>query len=232
MAEDDATHRFTPKSDIILLRELAAMDIVKKEIDWDKIVKNTNAAMAAARLEGKVNERQTKDRKNKLVKAFRSDTLASLKASGTIEEYEEREQLLEDIVQKLDELGRAKNKKVKADKVKNAKKEAQGLRVRDEAMKTLGEPNMPKLRAEEKDDDEDDENFSDGQEDAEEPRRKKPRVEKKQMQSELIEILKERNQIQKKEINLMTKKFEAETEERKQMIQLIATMMPGRAPQQ
>lgn len=59
----------------------------------------------------KVTKRQCKDRTATLVKAFKADEMSSLRASETTEEYGEREQLLTEVLELINEVTEADFKK-------------------------------------------------------------------------------------------------------------------------
>ncbi|KAI9988793.1 hypothetical protein PInf_022377 [Phytophthora infestans] len=89
--------RFLPSSDVILLKEVIkhtpwAAGHGKTEAAWDKVASGMKAALPLCSADGKACRR----RFYTLMEVFKREELESLRASGTTEDYEEREQLLTD----------------------------------------------------------------------------------------------------------------------------------------
>ncbi|EEY57461.1 uncharacterized protein PITG_00010 [Phytophthora infestans T30-4] len=89
--------RFLPSSDVILLKEVIkhtpwAAGHGKTEAAWGKVASGIKAALPLCTADGKACRR----RFYTLMEVFKREELESLRASGTTEDYEEREQLLTD----------------------------------------------------------------------------------------------------------------------------------------
>ncbi|KAF4031844.1 hypothetical protein GN244_ATG16361 [Phytophthora infestans] len=89
--------RFLPSSDVILLKEVIkhtpwAAGHGKTEASWGKVASGIKAALPLCTADGKACRR----RFYTLIKIYKREELESLRASGTTEDYEEREQLLTD----------------------------------------------------------------------------------------------------------------------------------------
>ncbi|ETV92994.1 hypothetical protein H310_12832 [Aphanomyces invadans] len=79
----------------------------------------------------------TRKRFDDLMTAFQEETMAALRASGTEEEYEEREQLLQDNHDLVDTAS-VKKQACKDEKARqNERRESDGERIRDAAMTTI-----------------------------------------------------------------------------------------------
>ncbi|KAI8817014.1 uncharacterized protein EV422DRAFT_622898 [Fimicolochytrium jonesii] len=123
-----------PVHDIALLKEAIAIfpygkPRAAKAEAWMQMACNANTAVGADIFD----ERRARERCKTLVEAHRADDLLSLRASGTNEEYSEREQLLTDLTEMIDtgDLTRA------ADAERRAREEAQGEQLRLEALEGL-----------------------------------------------------------------------------------------------
>ena len=128
--------RFSPKYDIALLKEIVAQNPFAQKnckVKWLHIVFNMNALLSQTRTDIAFTERGCKDRLKILINAFKKDTLASLKASGTEEEYSERDQLLTKVVELMEE----KENVAKETEKKEYAKEEQGVDIRRISMQKL-----------------------------------------------------------------------------------------------
>lgn len=155
--------RFRPGIDILLLREVLTLR-PKKPKDWEKVLKNLNEGLniecPGSAIKALTNcQKRFKD----LMKAFKSEEMESLRASGTDEEYREREQLLTELRELEEEDERQKEEKTKAEKLK----EEQGKELRQKAMQRLKQK-----REEEKTESDEEEN---GQNEIISPKTKKRR---------------------------------------------------------
>ncbi|ETN14304.1 hypothetical protein PPTG_07932 [Phytophthora nicotianae INRA-310] len=113
--------RFVPSSDILLLKEAVkhrpwAAGHGETQVSWSSVAIGLKTALPSCTADGKACRR----RFNALLDVFRRDELESLRASGTAEDFEEREQLLTDCMALVDECLQAK-----ADKTEKEKKEAE-----------------------------------------------------------------------------------------------------------
>ncbi|XP_041349844.1 uncharacterized protein LOC121369072 isoform X2 [Gigantopelta aegis] len=96
------TQRYRPNMDIILLREYMTVQPYKcgtlksKQDAWEKIVAVVNQFINAGYPchQVCVTERASRDRVKTLIETFKKGEMNSLKASGTDEEYSERDALL------------------------------------------------------------------------------------------------------------------------------------------
>ncbi|GMF12415.1 unnamed protein product [Phytophthora lilii] len=89
--------RFLPSSDIMLLKEPLkhrpwAASHGETQAAWTSVATGLKAALISCTADGKACRR----RFNALLEVFRRNELDSLRASGSAEDYEEREQLLTD----------------------------------------------------------------------------------------------------------------------------------------
>ncbi|KAF4039907.1 hypothetical protein GN244_ATG07853 [Phytophthora infestans] len=113
--------RFLPSSDVILLKEVIkhtpwAAGHGKTEAAWGKVASGIKAALPLCTADGKACRR----RFYTLMEVFKREELESLRASGTTEDYEEREQLLTDCFELTE--GHAQQK---ADKTEKEKRDAE-----------------------------------------------------------------------------------------------------------
>ncbi|KAF4040641.1 hypothetical protein GN244_ATG07152 [Phytophthora infestans] len=113
--------RFVPSSDIMLLKETLkhrpwAASHGETLSAWSSVATGLKAALTSCTADGKACRR----RFNTLLEVFRRDVLESLRASGSAEDYEEREQLLTDCMTLYNE-----HAQVKADKTEKEKREAE-----------------------------------------------------------------------------------------------------------
>ena len=128
--------RFTPKFDIALLKEVVAQNPFAQKnskAKWIQIVAKINTLLLETRNDIVFTERGCKDRLKILVNAFKKETLASLKASGTVEEYTERDQLLTEVIELIEE----KENTLKEMERKEQEKEEQGVDIRRISMVKL-----------------------------------------------------------------------------------------------
>ncbi|RHZ32232.1 hypothetical protein DYB37_012664 [Aphanomyces astaci] len=79
----------------------------------------------------------TRKRFDDLMTAFHANTMAALRASGTDEEYEEREQLLQDIHDLVDAASIQKQTDKEEKAKQNERRETNGEKIRDAAMSTM-----------------------------------------------------------------------------------------------
>ncbi|XP_077557782.1 uncharacterized protein LOC144173145 [Haemaphysalis longicornis] len=84
--------RFCMDEDLCLLREVATMNPFENPDAWGVVLKNVTRAV-----QRELNIRGVKERVDLLVGYFRQEDRASLRRSGTEEQYGEREQLLQEI---------------------------------------------------------------------------------------------------------------------------------------
>ena len=128
--------RFSPKCDIALLKEIVAQNPFankNNKVKWLHIVVKMNALMSQTRTDIVFTDRGCKDRLKILVNSFKKGTLASLKASGTEEEYNERDQLLTEEVELMEE----KENFARVAEKKEHEKEEQGVDIRRISMEKL-----------------------------------------------------------------------------------------------
>ena len=128
--------RFTPKFDIALLKEVVAQNPFAQKnskAKWIQMVAKINTLLLETRNDIVFTERGCKDRLKILVNAFKKETLASLKASGTVEEYTERDQLLTEVIELIEE----KENTLKEMERKEQEKEEQGVDIRRISMVKL-----------------------------------------------------------------------------------------------
>ena len=128
--------RFTPKFDIALLQEVIAQNPFAQKnskTKWIQIVAKINALLLETRNDIVFTERGCKDRLRILVNAFKKEPLTSVKASGTEEEYTERDQLLPEVIELLGE----KENTLKEMERKEQEKEEQGVDIRGISMVKL-----------------------------------------------------------------------------------------------
>ncbi|KAG9400024.1 hypothetical protein AC1031_010945 [Aphanomyces cochlioides] len=127
--------RFKTVSDIHLLEEIIhvqpfAADFGKNAERWEDVA----ARMCKIYGEHTILAATCRTRFNDLISNFKRDTITSLRASGTDEEYEKREQLLQDIVEMVDVVATRKNE-AKFDKyAKIKKRELERKSIRNEAL--------------------------------------------------------------------------------------------------
>ncbi|ETV93110.1 hypothetical protein H310_12894 [Aphanomyces invadans] len=130
-------YRFTTQVDIDLLKE--AMFVCPHDAPygqasarWEEIAEHMR------QLHGPdLTTAGCRKRLDDLIAAFKKDTVKSLRASGTEEEYNERDQLLQDLADMMENAVRAK-KALKDEKIKKQdKRESDGHRVREAALVTL-----------------------------------------------------------------------------------------------
>lgn len=161
----------------------------------------------------KISDRQSRDRFTNLLTKFSKDELASLKASGSAEEFDERRRLLTELSEMRMEADNTKERKRK----RELEKENMGIVVREAAMQRL-------KRAAESDSD------------SEEPWTSTARPKAKQARrAELMEFLKQRHE-DEKEIRLRELEFEkekhaAEVKEKARMMDLLAALLKDRQGQ-
>eukprot|EP00644_Phytophthora_capsici_P007430 jgi/Phyca11/112118/e_gw1.21.540.1 len=89
--------RFVPSSDILLLKEAVkhrpwAAGHGEAQVSWSSVAIGLKTTLPSCTGDGKACRR----RFNALLDVFRRDELESLRASGSAEDFEEREQLLTD----------------------------------------------------------------------------------------------------------------------------------------
>ena len=121
--------RFTPNFDIAPFKEVVAQNPFTQKNSkpkWIQIVAKINALLLETRNDIVFTERGCKDRLKILLNAFKKETLASLKASGTEEEYTERDQLLTEVIELIEE----KENTLKEMERKEQEKEEQGVDIR------------------------------------------------------------------------------------------------------
>jgi len=138
--EGKISARFSPKYDISLLKEVVARNpfgLKNSKETWLQIVENVNALLSETTNNAKFTERGCRDRVKLLVNAFKKETMASLKASGTDEEYSERLQLLTEVVELMEEKESIAREAEKSEH----EKEKQGSDVRRVSMQKLSEKN-------------------------------------------------------------------------------------------
>jgi hypothetical protein len=159
-----------------------------------KSQKNVNATLFTTT----VGERQCRDRVTHLMKKFRADEMASLRASGTEEDYDEREQLLTELKDILDELKHEKENKKDSERKKEKEQESQGKELRVNAMQGLLK------RKENNSSDEDEEKLTP-------PSKKKRSINQKQ---EILQYLREKNEkervMRERELEVERMRIEAE----------------------
>lgn len=135
--------RFAAIDDVVMLRLVNAKQpwtAKKTMVAWEAIA----AALAKIDEFGVVDKKgaAVKSRFELLKKTFKADELESLKKSGVDEEFEEREQLLTDIVSRIEayEEGCAKEREFQKQKMTGI--EASGLVCRSLAMQSLQEQRL------------------------------------------------------------------------------------------
>ncbi|XP_071785675.1 uncharacterized protein [Asterias amurensis] len=127
--------RFYPELDIVLLKEVVAVNPchlqgAKTHRKWETILSNVNSTLHNK----KVSLRACKDRMKTLLKAHRQAEMMSLKASGTDEEYKERDQLLTEV----DELCAEASRETEEERQRKADDEnKQGCKIREAATKGM-----------------------------------------------------------------------------------------------
>ncbi|KAJ3096003.1 hypothetical protein HDU96_000923 [Phlyctochytrium bullatum] len=126
------TFRFTPRTDIALLK--IAIHVQpwtaghgKKASVWASMTEQFQEAMRADfPLVDKVTTTAVQRRFDNLVTCFKQEEMESLKASGTEEEYDERAQLLTEIVDLMREHEEGKKERTEKEKAEVMKKEQMG----------------------------------------------------------------------------------------------------------
>ncbi|XP_033626256.1 uncharacterized protein LOC117289300 isoform X3 [Asterias rubens] len=129
--------RFYPELDIVLLKEVVAVNPchlqgAKTHRKWETILSNVNSTL----LNKKVSLRACKDRMKTLLKAHRQAEMMSLKASGTDEEYKERDQLLTEVDELCAEASR-ETEEERQRKADDENKGKQGGKIREAATKGM-----------------------------------------------------------------------------------------------
>ncbi|ETV92663.1 hypothetical protein H310_13106 [Aphanomyces invadans] len=142
MSEDDGVkrktaYRFTTQVDIDLLKEVMAVcpheapygQILAR---WEEVVEHIREMHGPDLITAGC--RKSLD---DLMAAFKKDTVKSLRATGTEEEYNEREQLIQDLSDMMDSAYKTK-KALKEEKSKKIdKREKEGLMLREAALMTM-----------------------------------------------------------------------------------------------
>ncbi|KAJ3117156.1 hypothetical protein HDU96_007819 [Phlyctochytrium bullatum] len=129
------TFRFTPASDIALLKIVTytqpwAAGHGKKASVWSSITDTLQEALKADQpLVEKVKSTAVQRRFEHLVTCFKQEEMESLKASGTEEEYGEREALLSGIVEMMRDYEEEKKEKTEKEKAETLKKEQTGEKI-------------------------------------------------------------------------------------------------------
>ncbi|KAI8816534.1 uncharacterized protein EV422DRAFT_571708 [Fimicolochytrium jonesii] len=124
-----------PCHDIVLLKEVINIYPygVPRNVRagaWQQGAKNANEGCREVIFD----ERRARDRTKHLVETMRRAEQESLRTSGKEEEYDEREQLLTDLIEMIDEGEVLKT----TDKDKRDREEAQGKLLRAQALEALG----------------------------------------------------------------------------------------------
>ncbi|KAJ3106358.1 hypothetical protein HDU96_008237 [Phlyctochytrium bullatum] len=126
------TFRFTPATDIDLLKIAVhvqpwAAGHGKKASIWATITETFQEAVRSTNpLVDKVTPTAVQRRFDNLVTCFKQEEMESLKASGTEEEYDERTQLLTEIVDLMREYEEGKKERMEKEKAEIVKKEQMG----------------------------------------------------------------------------------------------------------
>ena len=122
--------RWTISKDLLLLRDMA-VNFPKTALDWQLIaIDNKLYSSPEFQVTGRgVRERWLKT----ILMRFKSQQTEALKKSGTEEEYVEFDQLLQDLVERQNDLDTENENASKSD----ARKREEGLQLREKAMVTL-----------------------------------------------------------------------------------------------
>ncbi|OQR84333.1 hypothetical protein ACHHYP_20684 [Achlya hypogyna] len=133
-----ATFRFRAGADVDLLKEVINIQPFDAPFGettsrWGTVAVNLSAIYG----EGYVLPKACHTRFGDLVQAFKDQQMDALRASGTDEEYEEREQLLQDIVDLMVEATERRKLEKTQKKMKLDKRESDGEKIRNAAMTSL-----------------------------------------------------------------------------------------------
>ncbi|XP_013389278.1 uncharacterized protein LOC106157998 isoform X1 [Lingula anatina] len=122
--------RFTPKDDLMLLREVITLNpFAGGRAKWEEVVTNLNVCSHSS-----FNIKSCQARVRTLKLAFQEKTMQSLKASGTDEELTERESLLQELLYLLEENAATENSEKEKKKREEKENVDKGLKVREAAM--------------------------------------------------------------------------------------------------
>ncbi|XP_064619491.1 DNA ligase 1-like [Lineus longissimus] len=179
---------------------------------WDALHKNVNTALQQQKANHYVTLRACKDRVRTLQEAHRKNEMNSLRASGTNEEYDERSQLLTELLEQTEEEKRSKKEVL--DKTVDIK-ESQGKDIRKAAMETL-------IPAKRKNDDDDDEQQD--EDDAINP----PPVKKRRADTsaDYVKYLRDKLELDKERFDIEHREREAMLEKDKKMFDMMMGLLP------
>ncbi|KAG9415752.1 hypothetical protein AC1031_000130 [Aphanomyces cochlioides] len=123
--------RFKAATDVDVLREVMRIQPFSADYGqtgrrWDEL----SRCMCEIHGDGSVNSYSCRRRFEDLLQNFKKDNMASLRASGTEEEYTERDQLLQDIVDMMDasNSGKIEKKSTKMAKIKKREDDSDDVR--------------------------------------------------------------------------------------------------------
>ncbi|KAJ3007049.1 hypothetical protein HKX48_009333, partial [Thoreauomyces humboldtii] len=133
-----------PRHDVYLLRETVSIfpfgeRLKERARFWAKVVENANATLEQDVFDVK----RARERITLLVGKMREQEMVSMRQSGTSEEYEERDILLTDLINMIDDIEVLKN----GDKEKTEKDEADGEYLRNQAMVGLRDRSISRGRS-------------------------------------------------------------------------------------
>ncbi|XP_064627736.1 uncharacterized protein LOC135502850 [Lineus longissimus] len=195
------TIRYNPSFDVTLLREIRARNPYEDADRWAVITQNFNSAMLKIKPGAvPVNDRSVKERVDRLINAFKTQQMAALRKSGTAEEYEEREILLQEILtMKSDSHERKKTASTSSNKNDKRLIEA-GTEIRKRAMETLI-----------------------GDKDENKAPSNTPRKKKKEVMTDYTKMKQEEINLKNEELAFKREQFELEKEERRHRMELEKT---------
>eukprot|EP00743_Colponemidia_sp_Colp-15_P004974 GILK01005360.1.p1 GENE.GILK01005360.1~~GILK01005360.1.p1 ORF type:complete len:284 (-),score=59.47 GILK01005360.1:50-859(-) len=131
--------KFFPQRDIVLLREIETLEpwaaghgqVLKT---WIKVAENVSTVFKV-----KITDRACQDRFKLLETWFRKNDQENLRKSGKEEEFEERQQLLTEILAAKDDWESTKDSTISTQKAKKEEEQSKAEELREAALKTLRE---------------------------------------------------------------------------------------------
>lgn len=113
-------HRFWPERNIILLKEVISIEPYAAHRGqvterWEKVAANYNKGVG---IDGAINAERARKHFDKLLKEFKSQEATPLRASGTDEQYDEQDQLLADVKDRIGQYHEASLREAEATRKK------------------------------------------------------------------------------------------------------------------
>ncbi|XP_064631637.1 uncharacterized protein LOC135489933 [Lineus longissimus] len=217
MNEKKKIIHFTPATDILLLREVLATNPFESVGLWDKVAENVNTALVKTGSSASVTARTVRERAQRLMQKHRANEMKSLRKTN--EEYEEREQILTELI----DLERESRENLEKQKEKNKQKNKSagdcreaGLLIRKRALEAL-KPESPKASTSGGADASDDELVPEIK-----PAEKKP---KKKKVDPIVEIMERKMDLEEKSEERMGKELEERQKERVERMEIIRLLM-------